>query len=93
MIPRLLSGRTRHVSSRTLFGAAALGGVSQDAANRTLDLILDNVAIQTIKGMCKGAWGDKPQTRSCWYEPFEDDDEIVCLAVRLSWCTPLMGSS
>jgi len=34
------------------------------------------VALQTIKAMCRGPWGDKPQTRSCWYEPFEDDTEI-----------------
>lgn len=41
MIPKIPFGRTGHLSSRTLFGAAALGGVSQDAANRTLDLILE----------------------------------------------------
>jgi aryl-alcohol dehydrogenase-like predicted oxidoreductase len=41
MIPRIPFGRTGHLSSRTLFGAAALGGVSQDTANRTLDLILE----------------------------------------------------
>lgn len=35
-----------------------------------------NVAVQTIKALSKGPWGDKPQTRSCWYEPFEEDDEI-----------------
>jgi len=34
------------------------------------------VALQTIKAMCRGPWGDKPKIRSCWYEPFEDDAEI-----------------
>jgi len=33
-------GRTRHESSRTIFGAAALGNVSQADAERTLDLLL-----------------------------------------------------
>jgi len=34
-------GATGHASSRVIFGAAALGNVSQDAANRTLDLLLE----------------------------------------------------
>ena len=33
-------GRTGHASTRTIFGAAALGRVSQDDADRTLDLLL-----------------------------------------------------
>src|SRR5690349_440890 len=33
-------GRNGHVSTRTLFGAAALGSVTQDAADRTLDVLL-----------------------------------------------------
>lgn len=33
-------GRTGHVSTRTLFGAAALGHVSQDEADRGLDVLL-----------------------------------------------------
>jgi aryl-alcohol dehydrogenase-like predicted oxidoreductase len=33
-------GRTGHVSTRTIFGAAALGGVTQEEADRTLDLLL-----------------------------------------------------
>lgn len=31
-----------------------------------------NVAVQTIKGITRGPWGDKPKTRQCWYEPLED---------------------
>lgn len=34
-------GRTGHQSSRTIFGAAALGNVSQTEADRTLDLLLE----------------------------------------------------
>src|SRR5215469_6305083 len=33
-------GRTGHTSTRTLFGAAALGGVTQEEADRTLELLL-----------------------------------------------------
>ncbi len=40
MIPQLTFGRTGHLSTRTLFGAAALGRVTQAEADRTLDLLL-----------------------------------------------------
>jgi aryl-alcohol dehydrogenase-like predicted oxidoreductase len=33
-------GRTGHMSTRTIFGAAALGSVTQDEADRTLDVLL-----------------------------------------------------
>jgi aryl-alcohol dehydrogenase-like predicted oxidoreductase len=39
-IPVLEFGRLGHQSTRTLFGAAALGNVSQDDADRTLDVLL-----------------------------------------------------
>jgi aryl-alcohol dehydrogenase-like predicted oxidoreductase len=42
MIDKQPFGRTGHVSSRTLFGAAALGRVTQDEADRTLELILSH---------------------------------------------------
>jgi aryl-alcohol dehydrogenase-like predicted oxidoreductase len=35
-----------------------------------------NVAVQTIKSLAVGPWGDKPHTRACWYEPFEDQSDI-----------------
>jgi len=41
MIPRKLFGRTGHLSSRTIFGAAALGRVSQAEADATLDVLLE----------------------------------------------------
>jgi aryl-alcohol dehydrogenase-like predicted oxidoreductase len=40
MIERLPFGRTGHLSTRTLFGAAALGNVTQDEADRTMELLL-----------------------------------------------------
>src|SRR3954452_25269280 len=42
MIDRVPFGATGHESSRVVFGAAALGAVSQAAADRTLDLLLDH---------------------------------------------------
>ena len=41
MIPKQLFGRTKHLSTRIIFGAAALGPVSQAEADRTLDLLLE----------------------------------------------------
>jgi aryl-alcohol dehydrogenase-like predicted oxidoreductase len=42
MIATAPFGRTGHMSTRTLFGAAALGNVSQDDADRTLELLLQH---------------------------------------------------
>lgn len=41
MIPKKQFGRTGHLSTRTLFGAAALGGVTQEEADRTLEVLLE----------------------------------------------------
>src|ERR1700737_5290245 len=41
-IPLLPFGRTGHQSTRMIFGAAALGSVSQDVADRTLDVLLEH---------------------------------------------------
>jgi hypothetical protein len=38
MIPQAPFGRTGHMSTRVIFGAAALGSVTQAEADRTLDL-------------------------------------------------------
>jgi aryl-alcohol dehydrogenase-like predicted oxidoreductase len=40
MIPKLRFGRTGHLSSRVIFGAAALHACGQDEADRALDLLL-----------------------------------------------------
>ena len=42
MIERRPFGRTGHDSSRVVFGAAALGGVPQDVADRALDVLLEH---------------------------------------------------
>jgi aryl-alcohol dehydrogenase-like predicted oxidoreductase len=41
-IPLLPFGRTRHESTRVLFGGAALSRVSQDVADRALDVLLEH---------------------------------------------------
>jgi aryl-alcohol dehydrogenase-like predicted oxidoreductase len=35
-----------------------------------------NVAVQTIKALSKGPWGDRPKTHTTWYEPFSTQAEI-----------------
>jgi len=40
MIPQLAFGRTGHLSTRTIFGAAALSAVTQEEADQTLDVML-----------------------------------------------------
>jgi len=42
VIPKLPFGRTGHTSSRVIFGGAALGRVSQDVADRALDVLLEH---------------------------------------------------
>ena len=41
MIPTQAFGNTGHMSSRTIFGAAAFGKVTQDDADRTLEVLLE----------------------------------------------------
>ncbi len=41
MIPKLEFGRSGHLSTQTLFGAAALADVTQAEADRTLDILLE----------------------------------------------------
>ncbi len=35
-----------------------------------------NVVVQTIKSLCRRPWGEQPQTRATWYEPFEEQADI-----------------
>jgi aryl-alcohol dehydrogenase-like predicted oxidoreductase len=41
-IPTLTFGKTGHESTRVLFGGAALGSVTQDVADRTLEVLLEH---------------------------------------------------
>src|SRR6185295_9444855 len=63
MIERLAFGRTGHDSSRVIFGAAALGAMRQDRADRILDLLLqfginhiDTAASYGDSELRVGAW-------------------------------------
>lgn len=40
MIPKIPFGKTGHLSTRLIFGAAALGGMKQERADKTLDLVM-----------------------------------------------------
>ena len=35
-----------------------------------------NAAVQTIKGIQRRAWGDRPPTRGTWYEPLEEQSAV-----------------
>jgi len=35
-----------------------------------------NVAVQTIKSLCRRPWADRPHTRATWYEPLEEQSDI-----------------
>ena len=35
-----------------------------------------NIAVQTIKSLARGPWGDKPHTHATWYQPLTDQKEI-----------------
>ena len=35
-----------------------------------------NVAVQTIKSITRGPWGEHEHTRATWYEPLEEQDDI-----------------
>jgi aryl-alcohol dehydrogenase-like predicted oxidoreductase len=72
MIERLRFGKTGHESTRTLFGAAALGKVSQDEADRTLQLLFRygvnhlDVAASYGRGVAEtriGAWMSEHRDR------------------------------
>lgn len=34
------------------------------------------IAVQTIKSIARGPWGKQPQTRSVWYQPLEEAEDI-----------------
>jgi aryl-alcohol dehydrogenase-like predicted oxidoreductase len=36
----------------------------------------ENVGVMMIKSICKGPWGDQPQTYHTWYEPFTEQGKI-----------------
>jgi len=69
MIERKSFGRTEHVSTRTIFGAAALGQVTQEEADRTLEVLLEHGVnhIDTAR-----SYGDAELRIGPWMEEHRD---------------------
>lgn len=36
-----------------------------------------NIAVQTIKSIARGYWGNKPRSHVTWYEPLADEESII----------------
>ena len=70
MIERAEFGRTGHTSSRIIFGAAALGNVSQADADRTLELISD-AGVNHID--TAASYGDSELRLGPWLEVHRDE--------------------
>jgi aryl-alcohol dehydrogenase-like predicted oxidoreductase len=70
MIPLQTFGRTGHESTRILFGAAALGAVTQDEADATLELIRSH-GINHID--TAASYGDAELRLGPWIEQHRDD--------------------
>lgn len=70
MIPTALFGRTGHQSTRTIFGAAALGAVTQDEADRTMALILQH-GVNHID--TAASYGDSELRLGPWMPQIRDD--------------------
>ena len=68
-IPLLPFGRTGHTSTRIIFGAAALSRVSQDVADRTLDVLLEH-GINHID--TAASYGDAELRIAPWLKRYPD---------------------
>src|SRR5437868_449282 len=68
-IPLLPFGRTGHQSTRVIFGAAALGRVSQDVADRALDVLLEH-GINHID--VAASYGDAELRVALWLKRYPD---------------------
>ena len=70
MIPVLPFGRTGHESTRLIFGAAAIGNVSQDEADQTMELIRRH-GINHID--TAASYGDAELRLGPWMELYRDE--------------------
>lgn len=70
MIEKLAFGSTGHVSSRTLFGAAAFSRVSQEVADATLPLLLEH-GVNHID--VAASYGDAELRLAPWLQAHRDD--------------------
>lgn len=70
MITKQPFGRTGHLSTRALFGAAALGGVTQAEADRTMELLL-HYGINHID--TAASYGDSEVRLGPWMAKYRND--------------------
>ena len=70
MLPKLTFGRTGHLSTRTIFGAAALSRVTQEEADQTLDMLL-KFGINHID--TAASYGDAELRIGPWMEKHRQD--------------------
>src|SRR4051794_32419278 len=74
VIPRIPFGRTGHHSRRTIFGAAALSRVTQEAADETLDLLtahdIDHIDVAA-------SYGDAELRIAPWLKRYDRDHFFV----------------
>lgn len=69
-IPKKEFGRTGHMSTRLLFGAAALGSVTQDEADQTMELLIKH-GINHID--TAASYGESELRLGPWMEKHRDD--------------------
>ena len=69
MIPKQIFGRTGHESTRTLFGAAALGRVTPEDADKTLEALM-RYGVNHID--TAASYGDSEQRIGPWMEKYRD---------------------
>ena len=82
MIPILPFGRTQHQSSRTLFGAAALGRVTQQQADDTLKVLLE-YGINHID--TAASYGESELRIAPWMKSHRDDFFVASKTEKRSY--------
>ena len=89
-IPKKEFGRTGHLSTRLLFGAAAFSEVTQDEADRTMQLLIDNGInhIDTAAG-----YGDSEMRIGPWMETRRSDFFLATKLASAATMAPRQSSS
>ena len=82
MIPKIPFGQTGHLSTRAIFGAAALGGVSQQQADATLATLLD-YGVNHID--TAPSYGEAEQRIAPWLPRHRDDFFVATKTEKRSY--------
>ena len=72
MIPTMPFGKTDHKSTRIIFGAAALGRVTQEEADKTLELLFEN-GINHFDVAAGYGKGEAEKRMGPWMKEYRDD--------------------